>query len=109
MPLIEGFQNLALLFPVIIWLARWRAACGDRSEHFEVEDVERAISLADHHHGYSPILASAWSRQRVRLLARRNDISKLCEAVAGELRIDNAIPFRPACLHEDLQKVLLEK
>jgi lysine-N-methylase len=81
MPLIEGFQNLALLFPVIVWLARWRAAGEDRSD-ISVEDVERAMSLADHHHGYSPILDSGWSRQRVRLLARRGDISKLCEAYA---------------------------
>jgi len=82
MPLIEGFQNLALLFPVIVWLARWQAAAGNRSSISTV-DIERAISLADHHHGYSPILASTWSRRRVRLLARRNDIARLCAAFAG--------------------------
>lgn len=81
LPLIEGFQNLALLFPVILWLARWQAAAEGRSNISEA-DIERAISLADHHHGYSPILASAWSRQRVRLLARRDDISRLCGALA---------------------------
>jgi lysine-N-methylase len=82
LPLIEGFQNLALLFPVIIWLARWRAAAEQRFSISE-EDIERAISLTDHHHGYSPILASAWSRQRVRLLARRDDISRLCGVIAS--------------------------
>jgi lysine-N-methylase len=82
MPLIEGFQNLALLFPVIIWLARWRAAAEGRTS-ISTEDVERAISLADHHHGYSPIQASTWSRQRVQLLARRHDISRLCEALGS--------------------------
>ena len=82
MPLIEGFQNLALLFPVIVWLARWQAAAGNRSSISTV-DIERAISLADHHHGYSPILASSWSRRRVRLLARRNDIARVCAAFAG--------------------------
>jgi lysine-N-methylase len=80
-PLIEGFQNLALLYPVIIWLARWRAASEERSSLTD-EDIQRAISLADHHHGYSPILAAAWSRRRVRLLAQRDGISKLC----GEFR-----------------------
>jgi lysine-N-methylase len=79
MPLIEGFQNLALLFPVIVWLARWRAASENRSCLSE-SDIERAISLADHHHGYSPILASAWSRRRVRLLSQRDGISRLCGA-----------------------------
>jgi lysine-N-methylase len=82
MPLIEGFQNLALLFPVIVWLARWRAAAECRTSVSEA-DIEKAISLADHHHGYSQILATAWSRQRVRFLARWNDISHLCAAYAG--------------------------
>jgi lysine-N-methylase len=79
LPLIEGFQNLALLFPVIVWLARWRAASENRTSLSEA-DIEAAISLADHHHGYSPILASAWSRRRVRLLAQRDGISRLCGA-----------------------------
>jgi lysine-N-methylase len=81
-PLIEGFQNLALLYPVILWLARWRAAAEERSSLTD-EDMQKAISLADHHHGYSPILATAWSRQRVRLLAQRDGISRLCGAYAS--------------------------
>src|SRR5208282_4191482 len=81
-PLIEGFQSLALLFPVILWLGRWQAAAEKRSSISDA-DIERAISLVDHHHGYSPILAGAWSRRRVRLLARRDDISRLCAAYAG--------------------------
>ena len=82
MPLIEGFQNLALLYPVIVWLARWRAAGGERASIADA-DIEQAISLADHHHGYSPILGSAWARQRVRRLAQRDDISRLCGAYGG--------------------------
>ena len=81
-PLIEGFHHLALLYPVIIWLARWQAAAEQRAGLSEL-DVERSISVVDHHHGYSPILASAWSRQRVRLLAHRDDISRLCAAYAS--------------------------
>ncbi len=81
MPLIAGFQNLALLYPVIIWLARWRASAEERWSLTD-EDIQRAISLADHHHGYSPILAAPWSRRRVGLLAQRDGISKLCGAYA---------------------------
>lgn len=81
-PLIEGFRNLALLLPVILWLARWRAASENRSSILEA-DIQQAISLVDHHHGYSPILAGAWSRRRVRLLSQRDDISRLCGANAG--------------------------
>jgi lysine-N-methylase len=82
LPLIEGFQHLALLFPVILWLARWRASAEARSSLSDA-DIQRAITLVDHHHGYSPILATAWSRQRVRLLSQRDDISRLCYSLAG--------------------------
>jgi lysine-N-methylase len=80
--LMEGFQNLALLYPVIVLLARWQAAAQNRSTVLEA-DIERAISQADHHHGYSPMLGSAWSRQRVHLLARKDDIARLCAAYAS--------------------------
>lgn len=79
MPLIEGFQNLALLFPVILWLARWQAAAEKRGS-ISNKDIERAITLADYHHGYSPLLATGWYRQRVRLLAQKDDIARLCAA-----------------------------
>jgi lysine-N-methylase len=71
-PLIEGFRNLALLYPVIIWLSRWLAA-SDRRTTLAAADVERAVSMVDHHYGYTPYL-----RRRVRLLNQRNDIARLC-------------------------------
>jgi lysine-N-methylase len=71
-PLIEGFYSLALLYPVILWLARWHAVGCDRDVLAD-EDVARAITLADYQHGFSP-----WSRRRVRLLAHRGDIVRLC-------------------------------
>ena len=76
-PLIEGFRSLALLFPVILWLSRWFAA-GDQRTNLSEEDVARAIALADHHHGYSPSLGTTAARWRVQLLARQDDISRLC-------------------------------
>ncbi len=71
-PLIEGYQNLVLLYPIIIWLARWLAVSAGRAELAEA-DVLRAVSLADHQYGYAPYL-----RWRTRLLHQRNDIVKLC-------------------------------
>ncbi|HOB32192.1 MAG TPA: YkgJ family cysteine cluster protein [Verrucomicrobiota bacterium] len=71
-PLIEGFRSLALLYPIILWLARWHAASHERQALVE-EDLVRAITIADYHHGFS-----RWSRRRVRLLAQRNDIARLC-------------------------------
>jgi lysine-N-methylase len=71
-PLIEGFRNLALLYPVIIWLARWLAVSAGRAELADA-DVLRAVSLVDYHYSYSPYLS--W---RTRLLQQRNDIARLC-------------------------------
>lgn len=75
-PLVEGFQSLALVVPAVLWMARWLAA-GERRTSLGVEDVSRALSIADHHHGYSPAFGQRGFRTRVRLLARLDDISKL--------------------------------
>ena len=77
LPLIEGFRSLALIYPVILWLAHWLAATEGRSTLSDT-DIARAIAIADHHHGYSPILGTQDFRWRVRLLAQRDDISRLC-------------------------------
>ncbi|MBI3866749.1 MAG: YkgJ family cysteine cluster protein [Planctomycetia bacterium] len=75
-PLIEGFQSLALVVPVVMWLARWLAA-GQGRKQLVVDDALRALNIADHHHGYSPAFGHGGFRGRVRLLARLDDISKL--------------------------------
>jgi lysine-N-methylase len=71
-PLIEGFRNLALLYPVILWLGRWLVA-GQQRTHLTEADVARAMSMVDYHYSYSLYLG--W---RVRLLAQRDDIARLC-------------------------------
>jgi lysine-N-methylase len=76
-PLVEGFQSLALVLPAVMWLARWLAASGGRAE-FTTDDVAQALAIADHHHGYSPLFGSRAFRRRVRLLAAAGDIAKLC-------------------------------
>ncbi|MEX2287310.1 MAG: YkgJ family cysteine cluster protein [Planctomycetaceae bacterium] len=76
-PLVEGFQSLALVFPSVLWLSRWLAASGGRSA-LTTDDVARALAIADHHHGYSPAFGQGHFRRRVRLLARTRDIGRLC-------------------------------
>jgi lysine-N-methylase len=71
-PLIEGFRNLALMYAVIIWLARWLAVSVGRAELTDA-DVARAVSLVDYQYSYAPYLG--W---RTRLLHQRNDIVRLC-------------------------------
>lgn len=76
-PLVEGFQSLALMYPVVQYLARWLAVGRGRTS-LAVEDVADALAIADHHHGYSPALAQSSARRRVRMLAATGDLSRLC-------------------------------
>jgi lysine-N-methylase len=59
-----------------MWLARWLAASESRSA-LVTDDVARALAIADHHHGYSPVLGSRSSRRRVRLLMHDMDLERL--------------------------------
>ncbi len=76
-PFVEGFHSLALMLPVTLWLARWLAAGAGR-ERLTVEDISTALTIADHHHGYSPALGQLASRRRVRSLAETGDLGRLC-------------------------------
>jgi len=76
-PFVEGFRSLALIFPVILWLARWLAV-GEKRDALQADDVAHAMAVADHHHGYSPAFGQRSFRRRVRMLAQLDDISKLC-------------------------------
>ena len=75
--LVDGFHTLALMYPVVLWLARWRAACSGRSK-LEPEDVQAALATADHNFAYSPALATSGAKNRVRQLAKMGQISALC-------------------------------
>lgn len=76
MPLVEGWYSLVLVFPVVLWLARWLAVGAGR-DRLIVEDVERALSIADHHHGFSPAFGQRAFRNRVRFLARNEELERL--------------------------------
>jgi len=76
-PFVEGFYSLALMFPVVLWLARW-SAVSDARDRVTAEDVGRALAIADHHHGYSPVLGTRSARRRVRLLTHFDDLERLC-------------------------------
>ena len=71
--LVEGFRNLALMYPIVIWLSRWLAVSAGRNA-LTSDDVTQAVSIADHQYGFAPYLA--W---RTRLLQQRNDVVRLCE------------------------------
>jgi len=75
-PVVEGLQSLLLIIPVILWLARW-LALSDGRRSLRVEDIQTAVTIADHHHGYSPALGSRSFRLRVRILSQMKDLDRL--------------------------------
>lgn len=75
-PLVEGFRSLTLVYPVVMWLARWHAASAGR-DGWTTEDLAAGLSLADHHHGYSPALGGFGARGRVRTLHRAGELPRL--------------------------------
>ena len=75
-PFVEGFHSLALVIPVTLWLARWLAASSGRSQ-WTTDDVIQALTIADHHHGYSPALGQYAARRRVHMLTAAGDVPRL--------------------------------
>ncbi len=76
-PLIEGLRSLMLVWPSVMWLARWRAA-GEQRTVITAQDVITALTVVDHNHGYSEALGLRASRLRVSLLAQMDQLRTLC-------------------------------
>lgn len=76
-PFVEGYYSLTLVFPAVLWIARWLAAGAGRTQ-IATEDFAQALAIADHHHGYSPVFGSRSFRRRVKTLVSLGDIAKLC-------------------------------
>jgi len=74
--LVEGFRSLALVFPSMLWLARLMVAADGR-DRLETSDVARAIEVADHDHGYTPLFNRHQYRWQLGMLAHTGDIERL--------------------------------
>lgn len=74
---IDGFRNLAMMYPATMWVARMRAA-RDNRQQISLADVQAAIATIDHNFGYSPALALSSSQNRIRQLAKMQQITALC-------------------------------
>jgi lysine-N-methylase len=76
-PFVEGVYSLVLVYPVVLWIARWHAASCDAAALSD-ESLVTAFTLADHNHGYSRAFGTWGFRRRVRNLAQLGDIARLC-------------------------------
>ncbi len=75
-PLIEGFQALALTYSVTLWLARWRAVAQSRTT-ITAEDIREALQIVDHQHGYSQVFGTWSSKKRITTIAHSGNLDKL--------------------------------
>ena len=74
--LLDGFRGLALMHPVVMWLARLRAA-RRAAESIDLVDVQASLATADHNYGYSPALGTPSALRRVSLLTRMKQLTSL--------------------------------
>lgn len=77
MSFIDGFRSLALMYPATLWVARMRAA-RDGRKVISLPDVQAALATIDHNFGYSPALGMAAAKNRIKQLARMQQIPILC-------------------------------
>lgn len=75
-PLVDGFRSLALMYPVVLWLARLRAVHAER-DRLILTDVQAALATADHNFAYSPALGTSSALSRISLLSRMKQITAL--------------------------------
>ena len=70
-PLWEGFESLALTFPIVLWVARTFA---DRPR---ADAIVQALTIVDDHVGFNRILATTRQRLSFRILARTGELARL--------------------------------
>jgi len=73
---VAGFHALALMYPVVLWLARVRAVRAGRRQ-LQLNDVQAALATADHNYGYSPALGTGAALNRITTLSRLKQITAL--------------------------------
>ena len=71
MPFWEGFELLALTYPILLWVSRMYPDVPRE------EAVQRALTIVDYNFGYNPILATRRQRWGFRILARQGELAKL--------------------------------
>lgn len=75
-PLTTGFYALVMILPAMIWIARWLAASRG-STAWTLDDLQRAVAVADHSHGFSPIVGSWGFKRRLALFKKTGDLYRI--------------------------------
>jgi lysine-N-methylase len=77
MSLVDGFRSLALMYPAVLWVARMKSAAAGR-ETLAIPDVQSALATLDHNFAYSPALGTKSGTDRIRILGRMQQVTRLC-------------------------------
>lgn len=67
----EGFEALALTFPVLMWVTRAFAPLPSE------DAVQKALSIVDDHFGFNRVLGTLRQRLGMRILSRRGETARL--------------------------------
>ena len=71
LPVWEGFDVLALTYPMLMWVMR---SMGDRPP---AEAVTRALTIVDDHFGFNPVLGTLRQRVSFRILSYTGQLPRL--------------------------------
>lgn len=73
--LLDGYFALAAVYPVLIWMMRWRRRGDDRPTHRDA--LLQALSIVDAAHDHLPYLGYRREQRRLRLLVSTGDLDRL--------------------------------
>ena len=79
---LSGLGSLALLYPLVLSAARYRAA-GRGAAVLDATDVDYGVAAIEHSYGRSAVLAQAFARSIESFLLRREQFGRLLKEVAG--------------------------
>jgi lysine-N-methylase len=71
LPFWEGFEVLALTFPLMLWVARMYRDCSRE------QAITRALTVVDDHVGFNRVLATFRQRLSFQILSRRGELARL--------------------------------
>jgi lysine-N-methylase len=78
---LTGLRTLALLYPLVLAAAKYRAANRDGGATVDASDVDYAVSVIEHSYGRSALLAQRFARSLERFLLDRNVLVQLVRSV----------------------------
>ena len=78
---LAGLRSLALLYPLVLAAAKYRAASREDGAAVNHSDIDYAVSVIEHSFGRSVLLAQPFARSLERFLLETNVFTRIARAV----------------------------